>query len=51
MNTFKIFEGHDHFNNKPLYQVMGVNNHYSGEWHEDRGESKKELHELKEHTT
>lgn len=30
---YKIFEGVDHFNNKPLYRINGINNDYIGEWH------------------
>ncbi len=43
---YKVFEGHDHYNNKPLYQVSGVNNDYVGEWHKKERDAKKELADL-----
>lgn len=30
---FKIYEGYDWHNDVPLYQVIGTNNGYVGEWH------------------
>ena len=49
ISKYKIFEGHDPFNNKPLYQVISTNedNDYVGEWHTDRDDAEKELKELK----
>ena len=40
---YKIFEGRDHYRNRPLYQVIGVNNEYTGEWHKEHLEALKEL--------
>lgn len=40
---YKVSTGHDHKNDKPLYQVIGVNNEYNGEWHTDKGDAEKEL--------
>jgi len=45
-HTFKIFEGYDHFNNKPIYNVRGINNQYFGEWCETLQEAQTELKEL-----
>jgi hypothetical protein len=42
---YKIFEGYDHFNNKPLYKVTD-NEDYEGEWHSSRADAKEELDEL-----
>jgi hypothetical protein len=44
---FKIFEGYNHFKRKPLFQVIGVNNEYIGEWTTARSEAETELKELK----
>ena len=33
LNTYRVVKGHDHFNQIPLYQCVGVNNDYVGEWH------------------
>jgi hypothetical protein len=43
---YKVFEGYDHFNDSPLYQVIGVNNDYVGEWHTEERDAKKELRDL-----
>ena len=40
---YRIFEGKDHFNNKPLYQVIGVNNDYGGEFHTSKASAQREL--------
>lgn len=42
---YKIFEGYDHFNNKPLYKVTD-NEDYEGEWHTNKSDAEKELNEL-----
>jgi translation initiation factor 1 (eIF-1/SUI1) len=42
---YKIFEGYDHFNNKPLYKVTD-NEDYEGEWHSSRADAKEELDSL-----
>lgn len=44
--TYRVSEGKDHKNNKPLFQVIGIDNEYVGEWHTDRGDAKKELKDL-----
>jgi len=31
--TYRVSEGFDHYNQKPLFQLVGVNNDYVGEWH------------------
>ena len=41
--VYRIFEGKDHFNNKPLYQVIGVNNDYGGEFHTSKAAAQREL--------
>ena len=41
--VYRIFEGKDHFNNKPLYQVIGVNNDYGGEFHTSKASAQREL--------
>ena len=46
LNQFKLFEGFDHYNNKPLYQVIGINNDYEGEWHTNEKDALNELNEL-----
>jgi len=43
---YKIFEGHDHFKNKSVYRVMGMDNDYVGDWHKDISDAEKELSEL-----
>ena len=40
---YKIIAGKDHFNNKPLYQVVGIKNDYIGEWNATQKEALKEL--------
>ena len=47
LNKYKLFEGLDHYNNKPLFQVMGINNEYVGEWHTNKNDALKELNQLK----
>jgi hypothetical protein len=42
---YKIFEGYDHFNNKPLYKVTD-NEDYEGEWHTNKSDAQQELDEL-----
>jgi len=46
---YVIFEGQDHYNNKPLYQVISKDedNDYVGEFHDNREDAEKELNELK----
>ena len=44
---YYIFNGYDHYNNYPLYQVVGRNNDYVGEYHENIQDAKKELKDLK----
>lgn len=46
MIEFKINTGHDHYNNKPLYQVSGITNDYIGEWTDCISSAVKELREL-----
>lgn len=46
INKYIIFEGYDHYNQKPLYQVLGKNNDYVGEWHDDRKDAEEELEDL-----
>ena len=29
---YKVFEGLDHYNNKPLYRLVGINNDHVGDW-------------------
>lgn len=43
---FKIFEGYNHLKQKPIYQVIGENNEYVGEWHESKAEAEKELKQM-----
>ena len=43
---FKIFEGVDHFNNKPLYKINGINNDHVGEWHTTKESLYNELNAL-----
>ena len=43
---YKIFEGVDHFKNKPLYQINGINNDYVGEWHTNKKSLNNELKTL-----
>ncbi|MDD3875414.1 MAG: hypothetical protein PHT69_02220 [Bacteroidales bacterium] len=43
---YTIFEGYDHYNQKPLFQVVGKNNDYVGEWHDDRKDAEEELEDL-----
>ena len=43
---YKIFVGHDHRKNNELYQVVGINNDYVGEWHKDIKDAKDELKDL-----
>ena len=45
-NEYNIFEGFDHLNNKPLYQVTGTNNDYSGEWYTSKTDAVNELKKL-----
>ena len=40
----KIFTGFDHYNHKPLYQVIGLD--YVGEWHTEKVDAENELSEL-----
>lgn len=40
---YKIYEGFDHRRGKPLYQVVGVNNDYVGEWHTSKASAQREL--------
>lgn len=45
-SDYYISEGHDHKNNKPLYQVNGRDNDYVGEWHTLKTDAEKELKSL-----
>ena len=45
--NYKIINCWDHFNNKALFQVIGVNNEYNGEYNETKKEALKELNNLK----
>ena len=40
---YKVVEGFDHRRGKPLYQVVGVNNDYAGEWHTSKASAQREL--------
>ena len=40
---YKVFEGYDHFNSKPLNRVEGADKDYVGEWSEDKTEAYSEL--------
>ena len=44
--TFKIVKGFDHFNNKELFQLVGVTNEYTGEWHTTKEAAENELKNL-----
>jgi hypothetical protein len=43
---YKIFQGFDHSTQKPLFQVVGVDNDYSGEWHATEQGAQDELNGL-----
>lgn len=43
---FKIYEGYDWHNDVPLYQVIGTNNDYAGEWHNHYEDAELELEGL-----
>ena len=45
---YVIFEGQDHYNNKPLYKVISKDedNDYVGEFYANREDAEKELNEL-----
>ena len=45
-NKFKIFTGIDYFNQTELFQVIGVNNDYIGEWHSLIEDAENELKNL-----
>lgn len=40
---YNIFEGFDWINQRPIFQVKGVDNDYCGEWHTTKPEAQKEL--------
>jgi hypothetical protein len=46
---YVIFEGRDHYNDKPLYKIISKDedNDYEGEFHDNREDAEKELNELK----
>lgn len=46
IDIYTIFEGYDHYNQIPLFQVKGKNNDYVGEWHDDRKDAEEELEDL-----
>lgn len=46
MMIFKIYEGYDWHNGNPLYQVIGTNNEYVGEWHTHYEDAELELESL-----
>lgn len=31
--TYRVSEGFDHYNQKPLFHLVGINNDHVGEWH------------------
>ena len=41
--TYKIVKGNDHYNNKPLFKVVGIDNDYDGEWHSTMASAQNEL--------
>jgi len=41
--NYKIVKGQDHYNNKPLFQVVGIENDYVGEWHSTMASAQNEL--------
>jgi hypothetical protein len=43
---YMISEGFDHFNQKPLFRVAGLDNDYCGEWHDSKQEAEAELNGL-----
>lgn len=43
---YKIFNGFDHFKQCPLFQVIGTNNDYVGEWHNNLTDAEIELKNL-----
>lgn len=43
---YKIFEGYDHRKAKNIYQVVGINNDYVGEWHTSKKGANDELKSL-----
>jgi hypothetical protein len=43
---YKISEGFDHFKNKALFQVVGINNDYVGEWCTIEKDALKELKDV-----
>lgn len=43
---YKIVTGYDHFNNYELYQVVGVDNEYYGEYTRDHKEALAEIRKL-----
>lgn len=47
---YKIFEGTEPKDGSPLYQVIGVDNEYVGEWHKDKSIAEKELSGLNSKT-
>lgn len=46
IDIYTIFEGYDHYNQKPLFIVKGKNNDYVGEWHDDRKDAEEEMEDL-----
>jgi hypothetical protein len=46
MKRFKIFVGRDHYNRRPVYQVMDKVGDYVGEFHKSRKEAQAELKDL-----
>lgn len=46
---YKIVEGYDHLNESPLYQVIGINNQYVGEWHVKKEHAEEERYDLLNH--
>jgi hypothetical protein len=48
IEKYRVFEGIDHYNNKPLYRVedMSEDGEYVGEWYKTRQEAEDELREM-----
>jgi hypothetical protein len=46
VSKYKIFEGYDHYKGEPIYQVIGVDSDYEGEYYRQRKEAEQELFEL-----
>jgi len=40
---YKIFKGYNHLKNTDLFQVIGINNDFVGDWHNTKQEANEEL--------